>query len=104
MADETTEALLADREKDYGNALDTHTRIAQVWSGILGHEVQPVHVALMMAGLKLVRAEKGPTKKDSYDDALAYVTIARDDIMRAEDPKPEWHPVFPPQYDSGPMQ
>lgn len=83
MPEGKTEALLAERQADYGDPTDTHVRIAQVWSGILGHEVQPVEVALMMAGLKLVRAAKGPTKQDSYDDAHAYVAIA-ETIIKGE--------------------
>lgn len=78
-----TEELLAERGQDYGDPVDTHIRIAEVWSGILGHPVQPVEVALMMVGLKLVRAAKGPTKQDSYDDAHAYVSIA-ETIIKGE--------------------
>lgn len=85
MAETETEALLAERANDYGDPVDTHVRIAAVWSGILGKEVTPVQVALCMAGLKLVRAAKGPMKKDSYDDAHAYLTIASDKIMRVDD-------------------
>ena len=68
--------LLAQRGQQWGDAIDTHVRIAQVWSGILGHEVQPVQVALMMEGLKLVRASINPNDPDSFHDAQGYDRIA----------------------------
>ena len=68
-------ALLEQRGNQWGDAVGTHVRIAQVWSGILGHEVQPVQVALMMEGLKLVRASINPSDPDSFDDAQGYSRI-----------------------------
>lgn len=78
MADpvDKIEALLEERGNQWGDAVTTHARIAQVWSGILGKEIQPIEVSLMMAGLKLVRAAVNPTNQDSYDDAHGYVTIS----------------------------
>lgn len=70
------EPILQEREKQWGDATRTHQRIAEVWSGILGHPVTPVEVALMMAGLKLVRASINPGEPDSYLDGHGYLTIA----------------------------
>ena len=75
MADNVGE-LLEQRGNQWGDAIGTHVRIAQVWSGILGHEVQPVQVALMMEGLKLVRASINPDDPDSFHDAQGYSRIA----------------------------
>ena len=61
----------------YGDPVDTYRRIAQVWSGILGHPVQPVEVPLMMAGLKLVRTQVSPDYSDNSDDIDGYVDIFR---------------------------
>lgn len=71
------DALLTERGKTYGDAVLTHIRIAEVWSGILQHEVSPYEVALCMAGLKLVRANVNPDHIDSLDDALGYTRIAQ---------------------------
>ena len=68
--------LLTQRGNQWGDAVGTHVRIAQVWSGILDHEVQPVQVALMMEGLKLVRASINPADLDSFHDAQGYSRIA----------------------------
>ena len=75
MAD-NVDALLEQRGNQWGDAIGTHVRIAQVWSGILGHEVQAVEVALMMEGLKLVRASINPSDPDSFHDAQGYSRIA----------------------------
>ena len=74
---EGTQALIDERQKKYGDPVAGHIRIAQVWSAILGHEVQPVQVPLMMAGLKLVRADASPEYEDNYADIEGYVHIAR---------------------------
>lgn len=71
-------SILEERQKDWGNPVDTHRRIARVWSGILNYHITAHQVALMMAGLKLVRADLNPGDADSYVDARAYVRIAAD--------------------------
>ena len=75
MSDNVGE-LLEQRGNQWGDAIGTHVRIAQVWSGILGHEVQAVEAALMMEGLKLVRASINPSDPDSFHDAQGYNRIA----------------------------
>ena len=71
-------ALLEQRGSSWGNAAGTHSRIAQVWSGILDIEVTAGQVALCMAGLKLVRASVNPDDPDSFDDGHGYLAIAAD--------------------------
>lgn len=73
---DSTEALLAQRGSVYGDAVTTHARIAEVWSGIIGIEVTAFQVALCMVGLKLVRASNNPGHGDSLDDAKGYTVIA----------------------------
>jgi hypothetical protein len=77
---DVTEELVDDRLSTYGEVVPTFARIAQVWSGILDHEVQPYHVPLLMAGLKLVRAEVSPCYSDNSDDVDGYVKIFREII------------------------
>lgn len=71
------EALLEQRGQIYGDAVETHARIAQVWSGILNTPISAHEVALCMMGLKLVRADCDPKHADSYADILGYEAIAR---------------------------
>ena len=77
MSDKIT-ALLEQRGSSWGNAASTHSRIAQVWSGILDTEVTAGQVALCMAGLKLVRASVNPDDPDSFDDGHGYLTIGEE--------------------------
>ena len=76
MQHRSTEELLEERGKIYGDATETHARIAEVWSGILNTEVNAIQVALCMAGMKLVRAAVSPDHTDSLEDAKGYATIA----------------------------
>ncbi len=75
MNDSVTD-ILEEREKQYGDMVVSHARIAEVWSGIINHPVTAHQVALCMAGLKLVRASNAPDHEDSYLDAHGYVEIA----------------------------
>ena len=62
----------------YGEPVETYPRIAEVWSGILGHPVTAVDVPLMMIGYKLVRAAVTPDYSDNSDDVEGYLAIFRE--------------------------
>lgn len=68
-----------DRQDQYGDALDTHERIAIMWSALLGDrpdtEITPSDVALMMICVKLVRAMRTPEKADSWIDIAGYAAL-----------------------------
>lgn len=72
-----TEALLAERAQKWGKPEECWARVAQVWSGILGHEVTAYQAALCMSGMKLVRAETCPEDPDSLVDSDGYNEISR---------------------------
>lgn len=69
--------LIDRRVQVYGDPNETFARIAQVWSGILGYTVNPVEVPLMMAGMKMVRAQVMPDYSDNSDDIDGYMDIFR---------------------------
>lgn len=93
-AEENAEELVARRVAIYGDPVDGFVRIAQVWTGILGFEVQPVQVPLMMAGMKLVRTSVTPDYSDNSDDVDGYMDIFRrlvgDDMVHARTPAEYW--------------
>lgn len=69
--------ILKDREKSYGNPIQMHNRIAQIWSALLNKPVTAYEVALCMTGLKLARATKNASDPDSLIDAHGYTEIAQ---------------------------
>lgn len=80
--------LIDGRVDVYGDPVMGFTRHAQVWSGILGIEVQPWQVALCMLGYKLVRTGITPDYSDNSDDIEGYLDIFRQlmpDMVQARD-------------------
>jgi len=65
-----------DRQKDYGNPEDNLTRIGIVWGALLMQDaIPPRTVALMLAGMKLVRASNRDNR-DDFVDAVGYLVLA----------------------------
>lgn len=75
MTDTEDTELITDRRAVYGDPEDTFIRIAQVWTGILGHEIQPWEVPLLMEGMKIVRTQICPDYSDNSDDIDGYNDI-----------------------------
>lgn len=74
---DSAEELVRQRNAVYGNLLDTMPRTAQIWSGILGTEVNATDVVLCLIGLKMVRAAEVPDYSDNIDDILGYAEMFR---------------------------
>ena len=70
------ELITGDREADYGEARKNFTDIAALWSVVLGVEVRAWQVAACMDQLKLARAIKTPTHRDSWVDKAGYTGLA----------------------------
>lgn len=67
-----------DRQDDYGDAAGNLAAIGAVWAELLGMDPIPGDtVALMLAGMKLVRAS-GRINRDDLVDACAYLMLADD--------------------------
>lgn len=97
MSSNVTDEVVAKRIKLYGDPVETFVRIAEVWSGILGHTIQPAEVPLMMAGMKLVRAQVSPDYSDNNEDVDGYMEIFRmvmgEDMIHARTPDQYWAEV-----------
>jgi len=74
---EAIRLTMNDRNESYDNPLRNHTRIAKIWSVILGVEIDATQVALCMAGLKLARLAY-KYDDDSFIDLCAYAAIANE--------------------------
>jgi len=70
--------ILEQREKEYGDATESFSRIAGMWSSYIGIIIEPHQVANMMVLLKISRTttSTGDTLKDCYLDGRNYLTLA----------------------------
>lgn len=65
-----------DRNKNYGDPLVNHQRIAAIWSVIVGKDITPSQVALCLVAVKIARLVETPNHLDSFIDGAAYMAIA----------------------------
>jgi hypothetical protein len=65
-----------DRQDEYGKAEENFKRIAVRWTQILGIEIKPWQVGVMMADLKLARLANGKPNLDSFIDGIGYLALA----------------------------
>lgn len=65
-----------DRNKNYGDPLVNHQRIAAIWSVLLEKDITASQVALCLVGVKLARLVQTPDHLDSFVDGAAYFAIA----------------------------
>mgnify|MGYP000195884175 CR=1 FL=1 len=91
-------AVLNSRGQHYGNILENHKRIAEIWSIILGFKVTEEQVLLMMIGLKVARLIQTPDHQDSIIDTAGYAAALSELIEEKKKnqtkPQPEgylWH-------------
>jgi hypothetical protein len=70
---EAAKIISGDRDLQYGGPEENFTRIAKIWSVIVGKEISPEDVAMMMVGLKLARyASKSGFQPDTWIDIAGY--------------------------------
>lgn len=55
-----------------------YTDVAQVWSGVLGREVTPQMVALLLAGADLVMVRLEPEVVEHVQDVATHAAAAED--------------------------
>ncbi len=78
MSNDVTAEVVDARRSVYGEPAISFPLVAQVWSGILGTEVRPDQVPLLLIGYKLVRASECPEYSDNIDDVDGYAKIFRE--------------------------
>ena len=69
--------------KGDGDPTEAYARIANVWTEILNHEITAHQVALMMIGLKLIRATTA-RGDDTYVDLAGYAALAAEIKAKTE--------------------
>ena len=65
-------AITGQREQDYGSPGDNFTRVALMWTAVLGVTVSAADVALCLICLKVARLSVNPSHADSWIDAAGY--------------------------------
>jgi hypothetical protein len=85
--DGTVGEVIDGRRGVYGDPAEMFARAAQIWSGIIGYEINAVDVPLMLMGYKILRAQHTPDYSDNSDDIEGYLDIFReivgDDMVHA---------------------
>ncbi len=72
ILDAAKAAVTVDRAATHGEVEDSFGQLAALWSALLGVPVSPAQAALMMAGLKVVRAWGNPGHADNWMDLAGY--------------------------------
>ncbi len=72
ILEEAGSIIYGAREKDYGDTLENFSRLAAIWSAILGTTVTPEQVCLCMVALKMSRLVHQPGHRDSIIDMAGY--------------------------------
>ena len=72
ILDEAKELINGPRSRDYGDAWENHSRVAAMWSVILGKDIDPKQVYLCLLALKMCHLIQTPDHKDSAIDICGY--------------------------------
>ena len=80
----TDSDILSQRGKEYGDASESFSKIASMWSTYLSTDIKAEQVAVMMTLMKICRTTtaKGFHLKDSYQDGRIYLTLAEQIIEK----------------------
>lgn len=74
---EEADQIVNERENRHGDAIETHERIAALWSALLDVEIDARQAALMLGLLKVARMETGELDdRDHYRDLAGYADCA----------------------------
>jgi len=75
ISEEAAAIVAGERQSDYGDANESFSRIANLWSAYTGSTIEPWDVAQMMILLKVSRA-KTSKKRDTLVDIIGYAECA----------------------------
>ena len=86
--------ITTQRHKEYGDALPSFVRAANIWSTFRGQKMTAFDVAACLMAVKMSRLSHQPTHQDSWIDLAAYVAFCAqfagphtsdfDDVVRAQ--------------------
>ncbi len=73
ILDKARQLVYHERQDEYGHPAESLGTIGEIWSALLGIDIDAETVALMMAGLKLARLSHHREHEDSQVDLCGYV-------------------------------
>ena len=68
--------ITGDRAEEHGDASANFAKVAKMWSAMVGVEIAPRQVPLMMTAFKVARAWDNPGNNDNYVDSAGYAALA----------------------------
>lgn len=79
------QAVTADRAATHGEAEDSFSQIAAIWSARLGVPITAAQVAILLVDLKTVRAWGNPIHADNWVDIAGYAACGGEVAERSLD-------------------
>ena len=86
VLDQARALITGDRQDAYGDALEMHANIAQLWSAYLDVRITPLQVALMLDLMKTARTKGGAYHPDNFVDKAGYSALAGEIAWRTQEP------------------
>ena len=80
----STARLLAQRTEAYGVPAHTYARAATIASTVLGKDLTPYDIVMVMHAVKLSRIPSDPKKLDNYRDGINYLAFAAEFVGATE--------------------
>ena len=78
ILDKAKSIINGERQGTYGNAEDSFSVIAQMWTAYLGRDLTSIDVANMMILMKVARNSSGVYKDDNWIDICGYAALGGD--------------------------
>lgn len=75
ILEKAADLITAGRDEVYGEPRTNHQRIADLWSTILGVDIDIDEVILCMIAVKMSRLMKTPEHEDSWVDIAGYAAL-----------------------------
>ena len=94
ILEEAKRIVHGERGENYGHPFEDFSRTAQIWSAILGTQIEPEQVALCMIGLKISREINRPKRDNIVDGAGYFETLDMVKKERSRRKNMKMHPSY----------
>ncbi|AXN53331.1 hypothetical protein PBI_THONKO_59 [Mycobacterium phage Thonko] len=84
VLDTAKSLICGDRQASYGDATESFSRLARLWSEVIGVDIMPEQVALCLTLLKVSRLVASPDHADSWVDICGYAALGGEIAQRGD--------------------